>query len=276
MPPLLKCVNSHGLQWRIDSGRWRARWPNASSVTTTLLSAGSNVRRYDGRGFGKNSSLVSCELWLNLLSWSFLFLHDTLSAEWLCTGSAWRCVSSSVSTGRGLCSELTSPCCRGTGPTRCPLSCCAAHLRLRVALFLSRYRLLHQSYPSVQCVRRRLWYDQCCLLFLSQGVYRVSGSKPRIQKHCQAFEIQKDQVDLTELSPHDITSILKHFFKEVEKAGPRKRHWFKQADQTIDENVSLFSLPAPRAFTNLWPIRRLHGCGEDHSAAGRRRADTRH
>ncbi|XP_035511440.1 GEM-interacting protein [Morone saxatilis] len=48
-----------------------------------------------------------------------------------------------------------------------------------------------------------------------QGVYRVSGSKPRIQKICQAFEMQKEQVDLSDLSPHDITSILKHFFKEL-------------------------------------------------------------
>uniref|UniRef100_A0A4W6FQP4 GEM interacting protein n=1 Tax=Lates calcarifer TaxID=8187 RepID=A0A4W6FQP4_LATCA len=47
------------------------------------------------------------------------------------------------------------------------------------------------------------------------GVYRVSGSKPRIQKLCQAFEMQKEQVDLSDLSPHDITSILKHFFKEL-------------------------------------------------------------
>ncbi|XP_070704365.1 GEM-interacting protein [Pempheris klunzingeri] len=48
-----------------------------------------------------------------------------------------------------------------------------------------------------------------------QGVYRVSGSKPRIQKLCQAFEMLKEQVDLSDLSPHDITSILKHFFKEL-------------------------------------------------------------
>ncbi|KAM6913676.1 GEM-interacting protein isoform 2-T2 [Lycodopsis pacificus] len=48
-----------------------------------------------------------------------------------------------------------------------------------------------------------------------QGVYRVSGSKPRIQKLCQAFEMQKEQVDLSDHSPHDITSILKHFFKEL-------------------------------------------------------------
>lgn len=43
----------------------------------------------------------------------------------------------------------------------------------------------------------------------------MSGSKPRIQKLCQAFETQKEQVDLSGLSPHDITSVLKHFFKEV-------------------------------------------------------------
>ncbi|XP_045895254.1 GEM-interacting protein isoform X2 [Micropterus dolomieu] len=48
-----------------------------------------------------------------------------------------------------------------------------------------------------------------------QGVYRVSGSKPRILKLCQAFEMEKEQVDLSDLSPHDITSILKHFFKEL-------------------------------------------------------------
>ncbi|XP_041736834.1 GEM-interacting protein-like isoform X1 [Coregonus clupeaformis] len=48
-----------------------------------------------------------------------------------------------------------------------------------------------------------------------QGVYRISGSKPRIQKLCQVFETQRDQVDLSDLSPHDVTSVLKHFFKEL-------------------------------------------------------------
>ncbi|XP_069004990.1 GEM-interacting protein [Embiotoca jacksoni] len=48
-----------------------------------------------------------------------------------------------------------------------------------------------------------------------QGVYRVSGSKPRIQKLCQAFELQKEQVELSDSSPHDVSSILKHFFKEL-------------------------------------------------------------
>lgn len=59
---------------------------------------------------------------------------------------------------------------------------------------------------------------------LSQGVYRISGSKPRIQKLCQAFETQREQVDLSEHSPHDITSILKQFFKEVLRSFPNKIH----------------------------------------------------
>lgn len=46
-------------------------------------------------------------------------------------------------------------------------------------------------------------------------MYRISGSKPRIQKLCQALESQKEQVDLSEHFAHDITSILKQFFKEV-------------------------------------------------------------
>uniref|UniRef100_A0A673FY43 GEM interacting protein n=1 Tax=Sinocyclocheilus rhinocerous TaxID=307959 RepID=A0A673FY43_9TELE len=54
-----------------------------------------------------------------------------------------------------------------------------------------------------------------------QGVYRISGSKPRILKLCQAFEIQKDQVDLGDLSPHDITSVLKHFFKEIQRLSEK-------------------------------------------------------
>lgn len=48
-----------------------------------------------------------------------------------------------------------------------------------------------------------------------QGVYRVSGSKPRIQKLCQAYEMHKELVDLSDVSPHDITSLLKHFLKEL-------------------------------------------------------------
>ncbi|XP_041091749.1 GEM-interacting protein-like isoform X2 [Polyodon spathula] len=48
-----------------------------------------------------------------------------------------------------------------------------------------------------------------------QGVYRVSGAKPRIQKLCQSFESQREEVELSEHSPHDITGVLKHFLKEL-------------------------------------------------------------
>lgn len=66
------------------------------------------------------------------------------------------------------------------------------------------------------------WSDSCFLFYISEGVYRVSGSKPRIQRLCQAFETQKEQVDLSDLSPHDITSLLKHFFKEVQELSPNE------------------------------------------------------
>ncbi|NXP06544.1 GMIP protein, partial [Thinocorus orbignyianus] len=48
-----------------------------------------------------------------------------------------------------------------------------------------------------------------------QGIYRISGSKARVEKLCQAFENGRSLVDLSEHSPHDITGVLKHFLKEL-------------------------------------------------------------
>ncbi|XP_039628331.1 GEM-interacting protein isoform X1 [Polypterus senegalus] len=48
-----------------------------------------------------------------------------------------------------------------------------------------------------------------------QGVYRISGSKQRVQKLCQAFDSQLEDVDLSEHSPHDITNVIKYFLKEL-------------------------------------------------------------
>ncbi|NXP50800.1 GMIP protein, partial [Heliornis fulica] len=48
-----------------------------------------------------------------------------------------------------------------------------------------------------------------------QGIYRISGSKARVEKLCQAFEHGRSLVELSEHSPHDITGVLKHFLKEV-------------------------------------------------------------
>lgn len=52
-------------------------------------------------------------------------------------------------------------------------------------------------------------------LLSSQGIYRISGSKARVEKLCQAFENGRSLVELSEHSPHDITGVLKHFLKEV-------------------------------------------------------------
>lgn len=52
-------------------------------------------------------------------------------------------------------------------------------------------------------------------LWTTQGIYRISGSKARVEKLCQAFENGRSLVELSEHSPHDITGVLKHFLKEV-------------------------------------------------------------
>ncbi|KAE8619657.1 hypothetical protein XENTR_v10009890 [Xenopus tropicalis] len=48
-----------------------------------------------------------------------------------------------------------------------------------------------------------------------QGLYRISGAKARVEKLLQAFENGRDLVDLSGHSPHDITSALKHFLKQL-------------------------------------------------------------
>ncbi|NWU94330.1 GMIP protein, partial [Upupa epops] len=48
-----------------------------------------------------------------------------------------------------------------------------------------------------------------------QGIYRISGSKARVEKLCQALENGGSLVELSEHSPHDITGVLKHFLKEL-------------------------------------------------------------
>nr|XP_033781127.1 GEM-interacting protein isoform X2 [Geotrypetes seraphini] len=48
-----------------------------------------------------------------------------------------------------------------------------------------------------------------------QGIYRISGAKARVEKLCQAFENGRDLVELSETSPHDITTVLKLFLKQL-------------------------------------------------------------
>lgn len=52
-------------------------------------------------------------------------------------------------------------------------------------------------------------------LLSSQGIYRVNGAKSRVEKLCQAFENGKDLVELSELSPHDISNVLKLYLRQV-------------------------------------------------------------
>ncbi|KAK2087825.1 hypothetical protein P7K49_033732 [Saguinus oedipus] len=48
-----------------------------------------------------------------------------------------------------------------------------------------------------------------------QGIYRVSGSRVRVERLCQAFENGRALVELSGNSPHDVSSVLKRFLQEV-------------------------------------------------------------
>ncbi|XP_021106795.1 GEM-interacting protein isoform X2 [Heterocephalus glaber] len=48
-----------------------------------------------------------------------------------------------------------------------------------------------------------------------QGIYRVSGSRVRVERLCQAFENGRALVELSGNSPHDVTGVLKRFLQEL-------------------------------------------------------------
>ncbi|XP_017310552.1 GEM-interacting protein [Ictalurus punctatus] len=88
--------------------------------------------------------------------------------------------------------------------------------RRRGVLFGIEFSMLPREQPQdVPFIVQRCTEELESRALTVQGVYRISGSKPRILKLCHAFETQKDQVDLSDLSPHDITSVLKLFFKDL-------------------------------------------------------------
>ncbi|KAI5091006.1 LIM homeobox transcription factor 1-alpha [Silurus meridionalis] len=88
--------------------------------------------------------------------------------------------------------------------------------RRRGVLFGIEFSMLPREQPEeVPFIVQRCTEEIESRALTVQGVYRVSGSKPRVLKLCHAFETQKDQVDLSDLSPHDITSVLKLFFKDL-------------------------------------------------------------
>ncbi|XP_043940392.1 GEM-interacting protein isoform X2 [Protopterus annectens] len=87
-----------------------------------------------------------------------------------------------------------------------------------------------------------------------QGLYRVSGSRARVEKLCQAFENGRDLVELSDNSPHDITTVLKYFLKELTepviqfqlydefiaygKELPRNIDCTKDADPSIKDHIN--------------------------------------
>uniref|UniRef100_G3PWR5 Rho GTPase-activating protein 29 n=1 Tax=Gasterosteus aculeatus aculeatus TaxID=481459 RepID=G3PWR5_GASAC len=48
-----------------------------------------------------------------------------------------------------------------------------------------------------------------------KGIYRLNGAKSRVEKLCQAFENGKDLVELSDLSPHDISNVLKLYLRQL-------------------------------------------------------------
>ncbi|XP_010726394.1 GEM-interacting protein isoform X2 [Meleagris gallopavo] len=83
-----------------------------------------------------------------------------------------------------------------------------------------------------------------------QGIYRISGSKARVEKLCQAFENGRSLVELSEHSPHDITGVLKHFLKEL--SGPILPYQFydnlialaKELQKAGEEKVDCMNFPS--------------------------------
>ncbi|XP_036940075.1 rho GTPase-activating protein 29-like isoform X1 [Acanthopagrus latus] len=58
-----------------------------------------------------------------------------------------------------------------------------------------------------------------------KGIYRVNGAKSRVEKLCQAFENGKDLVELSDLSPHDISNVLKLYLRQLPEPLILYRHY---------------------------------------------------
>ncbi|XP_058864114.1 GEM-interacting protein-like isoform X2 [Acipenser ruthenus] len=98
----------------------------------------------------------------------------------------------------------------------CVQECEDRKLGAQGGVFGVEFALVPRGFPEeVPFIVRRCTAEIESRALGVQGVYRVSGAKPRIQKLCQSFESQREQVELSEHSPHDITGVLKHFLKEL-------------------------------------------------------------
>ncbi|XP_043831546.1 GEM-interacting protein [Dromiciops gliroides] len=88
-----------------------------------------------------------------------------------------------------------------------------------------------------------------------QGIYRISGSRVRVERLCQAFENGWALVELSGNSPHDVTGVLKHFLKELtDPIIPSQLYGsFISLAKTLQPGVSSDALGSSEPELNLDP-----------------------
>ncbi|XP_057566312.1 GEM-interacting protein isoform X2 [Hippopotamus amphibius kiboko] len=131
--------------------------------------------------------------------------------------------------GPAKCRECEAFMVSGTECEECLLTChkrcletlliLCGHKRLpaRTPLFGVNFLQLPRDFPEeVPFVITRCTAEiEQRALSVQQGIYRVSGSRVRVERLCQAFENGRALVDLSGNSPHDVSSVLKRFLQEL-------------------------------------------------------------
>ena len=69
--------------------------------------------------------------------------------------------------------------------------------------------------PSIHLISLSLSSTSCHVGLDTQGLYRISSAKSKMEKLCQLFESGSERVDLSDLPPHLISSCLKLYFRQV-------------------------------------------------------------
>ncbi|KAJ8784213.1 hypothetical protein J1605_008543, partial [Eschrichtius robustus] len=130
--------------------------------------------------------------------------------------------------GPAKCRECEAFMVSGTECEECFLTChkrcletlliLCGHKRLpaRTPLFGVNFLQLPRDFPEeVPLVITRCTTEIEQRALSVQGIYRVSGSRVRVERLCQAFENGRALVDLSGNSPHDVSSVLKRFLQEL-------------------------------------------------------------
>ena len=73
----------------------------------------------------------------------------------------------------------------------------------------------------------------------TQGLYRISSAKSKMEKLCQLFEVGSERVDLSDLPPHLISSCLKLYFRQVrEQHKQTNRQTNKKTNKQTDKQTN--------------------------------------